>query len=131
MNEQEIFNKVAEHLLTQNESAVVYRASQLKHCVYRTKEGLKCAIGCLIPDEVYTDSIEGQAIGDFRSEPEFWEAIWPGGWTQEREEFLTELQNIHDDTPTRSWPRGLRDFAKRRKLDDGIVQTTVDKLAAT
>lgn len=47
MTAQEIFNKVALHLVTQNVKAIdIYGA-----CKYLDRRaGRKCAIGCLIPD---------------------------------------------------------------------------------
>lgn len=54
MNLQEIFDKVVDHLKTQNKQAVDDEGD----CLYRTQEGLKCAIGCLIPDEWYTPNME-------------------------------------------------------------------------
>ena len=46
MNRQEVFDKVAIHLLTQNAKAL--NSGGL--CVYKTPNGLRCAVGCLIPD---------------------------------------------------------------------------------
>ncbi len=52
MTKQEIFDKVATHLLTQNEKAL----NSVGGCVYRTDKGLKCAVGCLIPVECMCDT---------------------------------------------------------------------------
>lgn len=52
---QEVFNKVVRHLLTQKQKARVGTT-----CMYKTPEGLKCAVGCLIPDELYSQDIEGK-----------------------------------------------------------------------
>lgn len=51
---QEIFNKVAAHLLKQGRPA-----REEDRCRYRTTDGLSCAVGCLIPDELYSPSFEG------------------------------------------------------------------------
>lgn len=45
---QAIFNQVYTHLLTQNE-----KCEDENGCAYRNEQGLKCAVGCLITDEVY------------------------------------------------------------------------------
>lgn len=54
MNNQEVLDKVANHLLTQMEVS----ADEFG-CKYRGPNGLKCAIGCLIPDEKYIPAMEG------------------------------------------------------------------------
>ena len=56
MNTQQIFDKVATHLLTQNA-----RSAAEGSCLYRSPSGLKCAVGCLISDSVYaTYNIYGE-----------------------------------------------------------------------
>lgn len=61
MTRQEMFDKVVNHLLTQNKRCSVedvYYTNGLK-CLYRGSSGLKCAIGCLIPDDKYDPMMEG------------------------------------------------------------------------
>lgn len=47
---QEMFNDAAKGLLAQGQPA---RNAKTTMCQYRTPEGLKCAVGQLIPDELY------------------------------------------------------------------------------
>ena len=54
MNSQEVFDFSARHLIKQGKSAVDLNG----HCRYRTDEGLKCAIGCFIPDAKYTPEMD-------------------------------------------------------------------------
>lgn len=59
MNKREVFQKVKEHLLTQREAAI----GNDDECMYRADSGrLKCAVGCLIPDDLYDPDIEGVGI---------------------------------------------------------------------
>lgn len=58
MNQQEIFDKVATHLLTQNARSL----SQKGDCVYRGDKGLMCAVGCLITDEAYHSDLENLPV---------------------------------------------------------------------
>lgn len=51
---QEVFDLVVEHLFTQGRPA--YDGSQ--GCMYRTYDGLRCAVGVLIPDDLYHPSFE-------------------------------------------------------------------------
>jgi hypothetical protein len=61
MNAQQMFDRVADHLATQQvqASGVV---NGLRICRYRSGSN-KCAIGALIPDELYDPIIEGTGIG--------------------------------------------------------------------
>jgi hypothetical protein len=55
---REVFEQVRDHLLSQNAKSVDQRGE----CKYRSPDGLKCAIGCLIPDDVYTPAIESETV---------------------------------------------------------------------
>lgn len=61
LSNQEIFDRVSSHLLTQGKPAL-----RDGECVYRTPEGLRCAIGCLIPDALYAVELEGIAVRQTR-----------------------------------------------------------------
>ena len=66
---QQIFNRVGKHLLTQLEQAVRHttRGPHMKQavsCQYRTKEGLTCAVGCLIPARYHRHKMEGGCLSD-------------------------------------------------------------------
>lgn len=53
-SKQYYFNKICRHLAKQKR-----RAMDGKNCAYRTKEGLMCAIGCLLPKGEYDPDMEG------------------------------------------------------------------------
>lgn len=116
MNKQEVFDKVANHLLTQNRKAInTGNLSPYVKCVYRTDDGLKCAIGCLIPDHLYDTKIEGCSPN---VNPD--QAVSPGGamlskilisqlgeLTEQDYQFLKELQFIHDTCEVQYWKDDL------------------------
>ena len=54
---QEAFDKVCLHLDAQG-----HQSTKNGCCAYRGFNGDKCAIGCLIPDENYVSSIEGNVL---------------------------------------------------------------------
>jgi len=58
MTKQQTFNYVIRHLRKQRIQSVI----KLGDCRYRGPNGRKCAIGCLIPDNVYDASIEGNTV---------------------------------------------------------------------
>jgi hypothetical protein len=113
MTHQEIFNKVARHLLVQNKEAMDDKLT----CMYRNDDGLKCAIGCLIPDELYTPDIEGTGINDGGGD-EVWAILVQAGFNKEEdEELLSALQWLHDGQPPETWRERLRYMAAEFKLE--------------
>lgn len=91
MNDQEIFDKVAAHLIKQGGPAL----NADHECMYRAPNGYMCAIGCLIPDSDYDPVIEGRPATApvvltilLKSHPDA------------DEHLLTALQHIHDVEPT-------------------------------
>ena len=59
MTQQEIFDTVLAHLRKQGKAA----ANIDGDCQYRGVNGTSCAVGCLIPDELYDPLIEGLGLG--------------------------------------------------------------------
>ena len=111
---QDIFDFVATHLITQ--SVVSEDASG--QCVYRSPDGLKCAIGCLIPDDAYRGNLEGhegnhlivlRALGFNTPENYCRSGSFPIGFSKsdaDRITLLLMLQKVHDDEGRRSNPPG-------------------------
>jgi len=91
LTKQEMFDKVAVHLLTQGK-----RSTQGTSCAYRGDGGLKCAIGCLIPDERYSRDLEGEAAST-------WPVREAAGFDISLSEFATALQQMHDDCAPDEW----------------------------
>ena len=86
-------------------------------CAYRGEEGTSCAVGCLIPDELYTPSIEGHGISslalreilvhagvltptEVKEGYIFCEVKLP---TRQKMYLLGRLQTIHDSSPIPDW----------------------------
>ena len=97
MTPQEIYDTVAKHLFTQGKRSGVLWPTGDFRCKYRGPDGTKCAVGVLIPDEVYDPDMEGHSIvGLF--DPD---ATEKGGfelpaWMKENLKLLVALQGAHD-----------------------------------
>lgn len=59
MTGQEIFDGVLAHLRKQAKASLNTRGK----CAYRGEGGTACAVGCLIPDELYDPRIENWGVG--------------------------------------------------------------------
>lgn len=114
MEAQEIFNIVARHLLKQWKKSI----DGLGTCLYRSPDGSKCAIGCLMPDNLYRPEFEGRAITELPRV--VLQAISKPSMTG----FLYNLQNLHDEYAVETWPRQLRLFAEHYALSTAVLEET-------
>jgi hypothetical protein len=108
MTRQEVFNKVARHLLQQNERS----RENGKGCLYRGPRGLKCAVGCLIPDDKYIPVIEGEPVQSIMSRYDIL-----SDFPKEYGLLLANLQNLHDMDEPANWKKGLVEIGKYHDLD--------------
>lgn len=134
MTAQEIFNKVATHLLTQRARSLTNlpETAEIPACNYRGAEGRACAVGCLIPDEMYSPDMDisdpfsgyngtgvASLLGRF---PDLKPRLLPSGLSERAGlDFLTELQYLHDSVEPDIWGKGLRELAVRWGLDASIL----------
>lgn len=93
--EREVFEQVKAHLLTQNE------VSKDVYCVYRNKEGLKCAAGCLIGDDEYKQEMEYNN----------WTSLVKKELVPKKHDILiSRLQEIHDNSAPSQWEYKLQEL---------------------
>ena len=108
MTNQELYNRVVAHLLAQGcaakEWVVHFRGIQSKLCRYRTADGKKCAVGCLIPDDRYTPDLEGKTA---TQEP----VAAAAGLEPHNFQLAARLQCIHDSVEPDQWPKRLKQAA--------------------
>lgn len=121
---QEIFNTVATHLLTQNAKSFSHFVDSFgdwrEDCFYRGCDGLKCAIGALIPDDCYMPEFERHSI--LYLFKEFSKDFHMMGLDSVDGDFLFDLQLIHDGEPAASWKEFLRNFARKNKLSYAVLR---------
>lgn len=92
-------------------------------CKYRGPDGTKCAVGHLIPDHLYEETIENMSVMlMFEERPEIAEHIGAHSYGQEL--FLSKLQAAHDcyvsEDPAQMREM-LRKVAEEFGLDAGVV----------
>ena len=107
LTEQELFNKVFTHLLTQKEQSMDSKGL----CLYRGPKGLKCAIGVLIPDNEYKKTVESLSVIDLNHEVQL-----ACGLDESNIDLAQELQAIHDGDSPSQWRYSLETLAKNWAL---------------
>jgi hypothetical protein len=109
---QETFDFVVRHLYKQGKPA-----RENYYCRYRTNDGLMCAVGCLIPDEVYTPKMEGKIA------PDLAESLFPN-LPQEityYSDMLDSLQWVHDSWDISESFKSLVRKLKNIAIDHNVV----------
>lgn len=115
MNNQEIFDKVARHLLIQGVKSISIAFDEgAGDCKYRGPNGTMCAIGCLIPDAEYLESMEGFNIAGVSSISRTIRNL--------DHMFLASLQRIHDNYSPEEWKARLNTLASEVNLDAPVLE---------
>lgn len=115
---QQIFDRVANHLLIQNKRSLeeANTTDDFGQCAYRSYDGLKCAIGCLIADEDYTERMEGKTVYSLLQIFRHLLSITALDIEDPCLDMLEGLQHIHDQCPVADWPTLLESTAIRFSL---------------
>lgn len=91
MTDQEAFDTALFKLREQGvRSLRVEVPGALTMCVYRAPNGVKCAVGHLIPDEHYSPELEGNEVT--RLPPELMNSVFAGV----NPDLLADMQFVHD-----------------------------------
>lgn len=120
MTNQEIFDKVAKHLLTQRVQSMSISAIDnfTSICAYRGAEGTSCAVGCLIPDDKYDPSLEGLNIHSIaHSMMASILEVSVEEYRNNTKDLLSALQGIHDMVRPEYWRDELTTLAADRGLE--------------
>ncbi len=114
MNRQEIFDRVAKHLLEQGKQSY---CKETDMCMYLNPEGLKCAVGCLISYDNYSPDLEGKIIENPAVKKAVRASLRLSRISAQMEDFLGELQILHDSRrKSQRWSELLAHFAAEHGL---------------
>ena len=105
MTNQEAFDVMVRHLRKQGRQA---RRDIGGPCRYRAENGLKCAVGALIPDDEYSRSLEFHGVGEIYADVPSLQSI--------ALDLLEEMQMIHDHDQVSTWEDSFSAAAKRLGL---------------
>jgi len=139
---QEIYNRVAKHLLAQGGRSQSRDDDGDLVCAYRGANHTSCAVGCLIPDEVYTPDIEGGSVtaiavlevlvkADVLAAGVLSLPRYNGGGSREgisRDDaplevtLLDLLQRMHDNDEAVHWREELQRISRGLNLDATVLE---------
>jgi len=88
--------------------------------MYRNRDGMKCAVGALIPDDMYDLEIEGLGA----DKPTVSRILLKLGHNVA---LCRELQIIHDHCCTMGWNDKLRLLAEQHGLNTAVLENTKSK----
>jgi hypothetical protein len=121
VNAQEIFDKVARHLLKQNAQA---KTSDGYGCMYRTVDGLACAVGCLLTDEEARAADTAKDKDGHELNTGIANIAAAGMLPQRLSPFLgllEHLQRVHDYKEPQQWREALRQVAHNAELSAAVL----------
>ena len=111
MTDQELYDKVAAHLLKQGVKSGIYQSDGSFSCMYRDDKGRQCAVGCLLAPAQYTAKLEGRGASNQVVAAALYKSIGPYS-----PELIRELQIVHDFTSPEGWEDELNKLAEEFKL---------------
>lgn len=114
MEAQEVFDKVATHLLTQNA-----KAKNGGSCRYLADDGKRCAVGCLLPVEVARRADELAADNTVYGVAR--DGLLPNELAP-HVDLLSRLQGIHDHVDVHCWRDELKSLARELGFEHGAAQ---------
>lgn len=91
---EEVFEYIKHHLLTQMQQSKNDKGA----CFYKNEQGLKCAAGCLIPDDMYNPDFENK---------KWYSLVVEKSVPKEHRELIRNMQCIHDYNDPITWERHL------------------------
>jgi hypothetical protein len=110
---QRIFTKAVTKLTQQNARAT---SEDGEFCLYRARNGHRCAAGHLIDDEHYHESLERRTSNT----PGVSTALaksWGGRLTTRQMHLIGHLQGVHDGTKVDNWGEAFAKLAKQYDLE--------------
>jgi len=124
MRAQEIFDTVATHLFTQGRRAITID----EQCAYKTNDGLKCAVGCLIPDDMYSSKMENTDVVTLLAFQSDYGYTIPKYFAR-NQDMLSQLQTIHDDEYSWLSTEDMKDALKKVARNHHLKMSVLNNLS--
>ena len=115
---QQFYDMIVSHLRQQNARSVLDDLYGANPCAYRGLNNMKCAVGIIIPDEIYTRSMESKTVSQLIRNNGIGYDI-PEELLLELDQhrkLLSTLQSIHDAEPVCVWEEHFEILAENLDL---------------
>lgn len=128
MDAQALFDHIARHLLAQGGPCRYVDADGDATCLYRDAAGHACAVGSVIPNDLYETRFEGHPLSElvnflkYDGSPR---ACLLGQQFERHFSLLAHLQTTHDCKAPCQWPEELHANARHHHLDTTALQQAV------
>lgn len=130
LTQQQVFDKVAIHLMTQGRKALA--SGSHSDCAYRSPEGLCCAAGCLMPDGPLIKAVEGHGVGCTQDlydgytdrtkiTDQTWQDVMPDIDLARDLDLVQSLQSVHDSWDVCDWHERLLVVAEENNLSAAAI----------
>lgn len=106
--EEQLFDYIADHLLAQRKRSINIEKHDTfsnEFCAYRGNDGLSCAAGCLIPDDLYEEKMEHQNWDDITCD---FPLLQPKN--KKLDIIIKNMQHLHDTMPVEKWEEKIKEF---------------------
>ncbi|WP_233868598.1 hypothetical protein [Paraburkholderia adhaesiva] len=128
MDAQALFDHIACHLIMQGCACRHVSRDGDVTCLYRDAQGRACAIGAVLPNELYCAVLEGRSLANLipflrYTGPQA--ARMLAQFMERHLGLLAPLQGIHDTHPPSQWPDELSRHARRLGLDTAALQAAL------
>lgn len=112
---QQLFDSSVNHLRKQAKKAQISYGTR---CVYRGPNGLMCAVGCLIPDNLYSPDFENKTVRTLFNDCSCIRYYFG----ENNENLLDKLQEIHDICKVQNWEEEWENLANNfgLKYEKGV-----------
>jgi hypothetical protein len=120
MNMQETFTAIATHLLTQMKRSSDRPDDLGEGCLYRSPDGLKCALGAIIKDEFCDPALEDWSLSREQVKTAVQKSLDVPNYevfTIDYKKMLQACQNVHDNYWPSRWREELTLIANQFKLE--------------
>lgn len=120
----DVIKQIADHLAKQRDKSSQLSDEGQTFCAYRGLKGSMCAVGCLIPDELYNTELERKGIDSIMFEDEVLREHFKNLLGNEAGSILRAAQSYHDDGAYRSDICSFRD-----KTDEQLSERIITEIA--
>jgi len=113
---QELFDQALDHLMTQKKRCTTTELHP-PTCLYRGDNGLKCAIGGVLPDELYHPKYENSEAIMLLEDIGHPKAVTKSGQLTKFAKLASDIQLVHDSSEVPAWLAKMAFLAGKYKLN--------------